>query len=220
MLVQGFLLGQVALDKHLLAPVAVEAVEHVLHLFARREQHQSAAGAFHQRRQITNDRRRVRRSVPWVGLEVWHPQHAGVSVMKRAGHHGGNGLFRQAGAHAEAVKGAQGRQRGRGYQAAVGDVPQVAAQHFSGEDRTGVDLDIEQRTAFRQRQPTGHGRVVFRVFDGEGGPQLPIALGTRQQAAEQGVPLFGLVAGDADIDLAIHAFLEQVRQAREQVGEA
>jgi len=42
-LVQGFLLGQVALDKHLLAPVAVEAVEHVLHLFARREQHQGAA---------------------------------------------------------------------------------------------------------------------------------------------------------------------------------
>lgn len=33
-LVQGFLFRQVALDKHLLAPVAVKAVEHVLHLFA------------------------------------------------------------------------------------------------------------------------------------------------------------------------------------------
>jgi hypothetical protein len=74
--------------------------------------------------------------------------------------------------------------------------------------------------AFGQGQPTRHGRVVFRVFGGERGPQLPVALGTGHQAAEQRVPLFGLVAGDADVDLAVHAFLEQVGQAGEQVVEA
>lgn len=38
-LVEGFLLGQVALDQDQLAPVTVQAIEHVLHLLARGEQH-------------------------------------------------------------------------------------------------------------------------------------------------------------------------------------
>ncbi|RMP53042.1 hypothetical protein ALQ20_05432 [Pseudomonas syringae pv. atrofaciens] len=41
-----------------------------------------------------------------------------------------------------------------------------------------------------------------------------------QQAAEQRIPFFGLMAGDADVDLTVHAFLEQLGQAREQVVEA
>ncbi|MNE54973.1 hypothetical protein D3C80_1497900 [compost metagenome] len=72
-LVQGFLLGQVALDKHLLAPVTVQAVEHVLHLFARRKQHQRTARAFDQVRQVTNDRRGMGRGVAGVGAQVRHP---------------------------------------------------------------------------------------------------------------------------------------------------
>ncbi|MNE75827.1 hypothetical protein D3C80_1720240 [compost metagenome] len=77
-----------------------------------------------------------------------------------------------------------------------------------------------QRATFRQGQPTGHGWTVFRVFDGEGGPQLPVALGAHQQAAEQRVPLFGLMAGNTDIDFGIHTFFQQFGQTGEQIGQA
>ncbi|MCY1442018.1 hypothetical protein D9M71_583600 [compost metagenome] len=72
-LVQGFLFRQVALDEHLLAPVAVQAVEHVLHLFARGKQHQRAPRAFDQLRQITNDRGGMRRCITGIGVQVRHP---------------------------------------------------------------------------------------------------------------------------------------------------
>src|SRR5690606_174351 len=61
---------------------------------------------------------------------------------------------------------------------------------------------------------------VFRVFDGKGRPQLPVALGTGLQATEQRVPLFSLMTGNADIDFAPHAFLEKIGQAGEQIIEA
>ncbi|MNG16557.1 hypothetical protein D3C84_1004850 [compost metagenome] len=129
--------------EHLFAPVAVEAVEHVLHLLAGREQHQRTARAFDQIRQITDDRGGVRGRVTGIGVEVGHPQHTGVSVMERARHYGGDSFFRQPGAHAEAVEGAEGRQCRGGHQRAVGHVPQVASQHLCREDRAGVDLDVE-----------------------------------------------------------------------------
>jgi hypothetical protein len=44
-------------------------------------------------------------------------------------------------------------------------------------------------------------------------------MGSRQQAAEQWIPLFGLMAGDADVDLAVHSFLEQLGQTGEQIVE-
>ncbi|MCY1430984.1 hypothetical protein D9M71_469440 [compost metagenome] len=220
MLVQGFLLGQVALDQHPLAPVAVQAIEHVLHLLARGEQHQAAAGIFDDVRQFADDRCSMRRRIPRVGLEVGDPKQAGIAMHERAGHHAGDCVARQPRTHAETVALAQRGQCRRGHQRAVGHAPQATPQHIGGEDGAGVDFDVEQRATFGQRQPARHGRAVFRVFGGEGRPQLPVTLGTGDQAAEQRIPLFGLVAGDADIDLAVHAFLEQVSQAGEQIVEA
>ena len=219
-LVQGFLLGQVALDQDQLAPVSVQAVEHFLHLLARGKQHQRTAGVFDNVRQFADDRRSMRRRITRVGLEIGDAQQAGITMHERAGDHTGYGVAGQARTHAEPVELAQRGERCRRHQRAMGNAPQAAAQHLGRQNRAGVDLDIEQRTAFGQGQPAGHGRAVFRVFGSKGGPQLPVTLSTGHQAAEQGVPLFGLMAGDTDVDLTVHAFLEQVGQAGEQVVEA
>jgi len=219
-LVQGFLLGQVALDKHLLAPVAIKPVEHVLHLLARRKQHEGAARTFHQLRQVANDRRSMRWRVPWIGFQVGNPQHASVGMMERAGDHRRHGFFRQPGTHAKTVEGAQGGQCRRGHQGTVSHIPEVASEHFRRQDRAGVDLDVEQRAAFGQGQPARHRRVVVGVLGGERGPQLPVARTAGQEAAEQRVPLFGLVAGDANVDFAVHAFLQQFGETVEHVIQA
>ena len=141
-------------------------------------------------------------------------------MVERTRHHGGHGRLGQAGTHAEAVEGTQRGQGGRGHQGAVGDVPQIAAQGLGGQDRAGVDLDIEGRAALGQGQPARHRRAVFRVLDGKGGPQLPVALGAGQQAAEQRVPLLRLVTGEANTAaLVVHRLLEQLGEAGEDVGE-
>ncbi len=96
MFVESFLLGQVALDEHLPAPVAIQAVEHVLHLLARGKQHQRPARAFDQFRQVTDDRRRVGTGITRIGLEIRHPQHTGIGMVERAGDHGRHRGFRPA----------------------------------------------------------------------------------------------------------------------------
>ena len=140
-------------------------------------------------------------------------------MAERTGHHRGGCRARQSGSHAKAVEGAQGGQGRRGHQGAIGDVPQVAAQHLRGEDGAGVDLDVVQRTRFGEGHPARHGRAVFRILAGKGRPQFPVALGTRQQTAEQRIPLLGLVAGQADAGFAVHGLLEHLGQAGEEVGE-
>src|SRR5690606_11278315 len=97
--------------------------------------------------------------------------------------------------------------------------PQIASQGFSRKDWAGIDLDIEQSTTLGQRQPTRHWRAVLGVLGGEGGPQLPVTLSASQQTAEQRIPLLRLMTGNADARLGIHRFLEQLSQAREQVGQ-
>ncbi|MNG04790.1 hypothetical protein D3C84_879470 [compost metagenome] len=140
--------------------------------------------------------------------------------MERAGHNAGDRILGQTGAHAEAIELAQRGQGCRGHQRTMGNVPQIAPQHFSREDRAGVDLDVEQRPALGQGQPARHRRAVLGVLGGEGQPQLPGAPGARQQAAEQRVPLFGLMAGNTDIDFGIHTFFQQFGQTGEQIGQA
>ncbi|MNJ80625.1 hypothetical protein D3C77_790700 [compost metagenome] len=70
-----------------------------------------------------------------------------------------------------------------------------------------------------QGQPARHRRAVLGILAGEGGPQFPVGLGAAEQAAEQRVPLLGLVTGQTGAGIAVHGLLEQFAQAREDIGQ-
>ena len=158
-------------------------------------------------------------SIARIGLQIGDAQHPGIGMMKRTRHHGGDRSLGQTGPHAVAVETVQRRERRRCHQRTKGDIPEISPQCFRCKDRAGIDLDIEQRPAFRQGQPARHWRAILRVFDGERGPQLPIVLRTRQQTAEQRVPLLGLMAGDSATCFAVHGLLEQFSDPTEQIGQ-
>ena len=110
-LVQRFLLGQIALNQNASAPVPLQPIEDVLHLPARRKQHQRSTGAFHQLRQLADDGGGVRRRVTRVSLQIRHPELAGIGMMKGARHHGSDRRLGQAGSHPVTIEAVQRRER-------------------------------------------------------------------------------------------------------------